>query len=149
MTSREAIYSKLFELAAGAAAFTTKSRAVRHWADVAPAEMPALFQEQGKQRGIKNPPTPTKWVLTADLIIYVSDATPSANGTVDIATLLNNAVDAVDAALAPSPATGTQTLGGLVTDARIVGDVDIYEGRLDAGGRLGVAVIPVEIVASV
>ena len=145
MNSRESIYAALFTVASTAAGFVTAERKVRHWTDVGPGEMPALFLEQGKQKAEKVPPKPTKWTLTADLIIYVADST---SGEDDIATALNNLVDAVDAALAPSPATNTQTLGGLVTDCRIQGDVEIYEGNAD-NRRLGIAVIPVEIIATV
>lgn len=141
MNSRESIFAALFATVSNSPQFTTKSRAVRHWADVAPAEMPALFQEQGKQHAITNRPAPTKWIFYVDVIIYVGETSTS---TTDVATVLNNLVDGVLAAIAPSPATGVQTLGGLVADARVQGEIEIHEGRND-GGRLGVAVIPIEI----
>lgn len=144
MNSREQIFAALFALASGASSFTTKSRSVRHWADVAPAEMPALFQEQQKQRGTVNRPAPTKWTFYADLIIYVSES----SSTDDVSTALNNVVDQVVLALEPSVTSTSQTLGGLVTDCRVQGEIEIHEGRGD-GGRLGIAVIPIEIIANV
>jgi hypothetical protein len=43
---REAIYSALWSMAAGAANFASANRRLRHWADVAAAEQPALFMSE-------------------------------------------------------------------------------------------------------
>jgi hypothetical protein len=145
VNSRELIYSTLFALVADAAEFTTTSREARLWSDVAPAEMPALFQQQGNQTATTNRPAPTKYLLTVDLIIYACEATAGDNLTV---TVLNNLVDAVIAKLDPPPGMPCQTLGGLVTDVRVQGAIDVHEGRND-NGRIGIAVIPVEILANV
>ena len=40
MIIRETIYAALWALGAGAARFATASRRLRHWSDVAPAELP-------------------------------------------------------------------------------------------------------------
>jgi len=46
MIVREAIYGALWSLAAGAASFASANRRLRHWADLAPAEQPALFMSE-------------------------------------------------------------------------------------------------------
>jgi hypothetical protein len=144
MTStREAIYSALFALVSGLSGFVTTSRRLRHWTDVAPEEKPALFQAQKTQGAAPVTNQPTRWHLYADLFVYVDtgqdpDAVP--------ATLLNNLVDAIDAALSPNPVTAApQTLGGLVTYCRISGTILTDEGTL---GSQAVAIIPVEILAT-
>ena len=54
MIVRETIYAALWELGASAAQFTSTNRRLRHWADVAAAEQPALFMsEKGGQAAIK------------------------------------------------------------------------------------------------
>lgn len=54
MIVRETIYAALWELGASAAQFTSTNRRLRHWADVAPAEQPALFMsEKGGQAAKK------------------------------------------------------------------------------------------------
>ena len=46
MIIRETIYAALWTLGAGAARFASANRRLRHWADVAPAEQPALFMSK-------------------------------------------------------------------------------------------------------
>jgi len=70
----------------------------------------------------------------------------STCNTADVVTTLNNEVDAIVAALDREPASGMQTLGGLVHDCRIAGDIETDEGRL---GQQAVAIIPIEIIANV
>jgi hypothetical protein len=54
MIIRELIYSALWELGASAAGFASANRRLRHWADVAPGEQPALFMsEKGGQATVR------------------------------------------------------------------------------------------------
>jgi hypothetical protein len=59
--------------------------------------------------------------------------------------LLNPLIDAVEAALAPSPAAGLQNLDlpAMVQHAAIAGKIDTDEGAL---GDQAIAIIPVEIL---
>ena len=51
MIDREAIYSALWAVGEGAWSFSSANRRLRHWADVAPVEQPALFMsEKGRAR---------------------------------------------------------------------------------------------------
>lgn len=147
MTSRESIFAALFTLLQTATGFNSSSRSIKDFADVAPADQPALFLQEGKQRAETRYRIPTKWTFYADIVLYVNSATP--NQSADTVTVLNQQIDAVLAVLAPSKVTADVTLGNLVEDVRVNGDVDVYEGRLDAGGRQGIAVIPIEIIATV
>jgi hypothetical protein len=52
---------------------------------------------------------------------------------------LNQLVDAIELALSPGPAFEEQTLGGLVSHCRIVGEIETDEGVL---GDQAVAIIP-------
>ena len=139
---REAIYSALWSLAAGAAHFASANRRLRHWADLAPAEQPALFMsEKGGYAVTKALGGPTIWTLHADFYIYAHSSDPYLAP----ATLLNPLVDALEAALAPSPATGIQNLGlpAMVQHAYIAGKVETDEGVL---GDQAIAIVPVEIL---
>ena len=142
MIIRESIYAALWELAAGAASFVSANRRLRHWADVAPAEQPALFMsEKGGTAVTKALGAPIVWTLYADFYIYVHSSDPYLAPAI----FLNPLLDALEAALAPSPATGIQNLGlpAMVQHAYIAGKVETDEGVL---GDRAIAIMPVEVL---
>lgn len=142
MIIREAIYAALWELGAGAARFTSASRRLRHWADVAPAEQPALFMsEKGGQAATKRLGTPIVWTLYAEFYLYVHSSDPYLAP----ATILNPLLDALEVALAPASTTGIQNLGmpEMVQHAYIAGKIETDEGVL---GDQAIAIVPVEIL---
>lgn len=142
MTSREAVFAALFALWSPAAGFVTTSRELKHWNDVKPDQQPAGFQLETGQLGERTGNgMPTKWTFSAEIYVYVH----KQNSSDLLVSLLNTQVDAVVAALAPAAASGVQTLGGLVTDCRIVGEIEVFEGNLD---KQAVAIIPVIIIAN-
>jgi hypothetical protein len=139
---REEIYGALWQLGSTSAQFASGSRRLRHWADVAPAEMPALFMvEKGGTAVSKALGAPQIWTLLADFFVYAHSSDPYTAP----ATILNPLLDALEVALAPSPATGIQNLGlpQMVQHVRIQGKIETDEGVL---GDLAVAVVPVEIL---
>ncbi|HUE67181.1 MAG TPA: hypothetical protein VMP38_03290 [Candidatus Acidoferrum sp.] len=141
---REAIYGALWRLASEAASFATANRRLRHWSDVSPAEQPALFMSQKRQRGTTHQGAvnlPVVWTLLADFYIYVHSSDPALSPAI----LLNPLIDAIELALAPDPGTGVQDLGlpQMVRHVRIVGEVETAEGVL---GDQEMAIIPVEIL---
>ena len=142
MIIRETIYSALWTLGAGAARFVSANRRLRHWADVASAEQPALFMsEKGGDAAIKRLGAPIIWTLRAEFYVYAHSSDPyMAPGTI-----LNPLIDALEAALAPSPTTGIQNLGlpEMVQHAFIAGKVETDEGVL---GDQAIAIVPVEVL---
>ncbi len=142
MIIREAIYSALWQLGAGSGQFASTNRRLRHWSDVAPIEQPALFMsEKGGLAVVKALGAPIAWTLHADFYIYVHTSDPYiAPGTI-----LNPLLDALEQAIAPSPATGIQNLGlpEMVSHAYIAGKVETDEGIL---GNQAIAIVPVEIL---
>ena len=142
MIRREAIYAALWTLGAGASSFASANRRLRHWTDVAPAEQPALFMsEKGGHAVTKAQASPITWTLYADFYIYVHSTDPYLAP----AMMLNPLLDALEAALAPSPATGIQNLGlpAMVQHAYIAGKIETDEGVL---GDQAIAIVPVEIL---
>jgi hypothetical protein len=142
MITREPIYCALWELAAGSASFATAERRLRHWSDVGPAEQPALFMsEKGSVAKVKALGAPVIWTLYADFYIYVHSSDPHEAPAI----LLNPLLDALEAALAPQPATGIQNLGlpAMVQHAYISGKIETDEGTL---GDQAIAIVPVEIL---
>lgn len=136
----EQVYSALFALAAGIPGVTTTSRRLKNAQDVAPADSPALYQVQGQQKAVYTENAPgIIWDITATWIVVVIDNDP----TQPITPTLNPILDAIAAALAPSPAQPRNTLGGLVETCAIDGNVEIFEGVL---GDRAVAVVPIRIV---
>jgi hypothetical protein len=138
--SRETYYAALFTLVSGAASFHTASRRVRHWSDVQASEQPALFLAVGPQTPQQVRNLPPKWMLDAKLYVYAH-----ADGNLDPGPILNNLIDAVEAALQPSVNKVTQDLGGLVSHAWIEGVVETDEGTL---GEQAVAVIPIRMLVA-
>ena len=142
MIIRETIYGALWTLARGAAGFASADRRLRHWAEVAPIEQPALFlSEKGGLARSKRLGAPIVWTLYADFYIYAHSSDPYLAP----ALLLNPLVDALEMALAPAAATGIQNLGlpGMVSHAQIVGRVETDEGVL---GDQAIAIVPIEIL---
>lgn len=140
--ARETIYAALWSLISGAAQFASASRRLRHWSDVSPAEQPALFMsEKGGAGTTKALGAPIIWALKADLYVYAHSTDPYTAP----ASVLNPLIDAIEAALAPVPATGIQNLGLplMVQHARLAGRVETDEGVL---GDQAVAIMPVEIL---
>lgn len=144
MQAREAIMEALFSLVSGSASFATAARRLKLWGDVASTDKPALFMcERGDEYKGAERYTPPTVTMNVDLFIYI-DA--GKDQSIIPASILNPLIDAIDAALAPSPSTGRQTLGGLVSHCYIDGKILKDPGDLDGDG---VAVIPVKILATV
>jgi hypothetical protein len=142
MIIREVIYAALWTLGSVAGTFASANRRLRHWTDVAPIEQPALFMsEKGGHAVIQALGAPIAWTLYADFYIYVHSSDPYAAP----ATILNPLLDALERALAPSPATGIQNLGLplMVQHAYISGKIETDEGVL---GDQAIAIVPVEIL---
>lgn len=139
--NRESIITALFNLVSNAAAFNTASRRLQLWSSVASTDKPALFMcERGETYTRAGEAVPESVTLNVDLYIY-TDAGKEQSAVP--ATVLNNLIDAIDAALAPNYLTGLQTLGGLVSHCWIEGKLMKDAGDLDGDG---VAVIPVRIL---
>ena len=142
MIARERIYAALFARAAGAAAFATTARRMRHWSTLTPPEQPALYMRQKTETAaVKALGAPIVWTLAVELYVYVHSSEPHSPPVI----ALNPLIDALEAALAPPPATGIQDLGlpDMVEHACITGRVEINEGGLR---DQAVAIIPVEIL---
>jgi len=145
MISRETIYSKLFTLVLGLKGthgIQTVSRKLKHFADVPPAQQPAIFQVQRFEDPVQTRLLPTKWKLNVDLYVYVNTA---KNPNASPAVLLNPILDAIEALFPPEEG-NIQTLGGLCSHAWISGKIETTEGLL---GDQEVAVVPIEILAPV
>jgi hypothetical protein len=126
----------------GSPAFVTVSRKFRMWDDVPAGEQPACFLRQIPGRVDQNDPFKlSRWTLKCGIWIY---AKYSPVFGVTPAVLLNNLIDVVDKALLPPPFADGQTLGGLVVNCWLEGDVIIDEGNLP-GDDQAVAVLPCSI----
>ena len=142
MIAREPVYAALWALVAQVGDFATAERRLRHWADVSPAEQPAVFMcEKGSEARVKALGAPVVWTLHADFYVYAHSSDPHRAP----ASILNPLVDAIETALAPSLATGIQDLGlpAMVHHAYISGKIETDEGVL---GDQAIAIVPVEIL---
>lgn len=126
--------------------FNTMSRRLKLFSAVPGGEQPALYlYEKDETHKRAETITPAIRQLEADIIIYINVGKDTA--TVP-ATLMNNLIDLIDpnsgGVLKPdNPQANRQTLGGLVWDCWIEGNVQKVPGDLDGQGM---AVLKVKIL---
>ena len=99
------------------------------WSKTPPANQPALFQIQtGESASQVGEIGLTRWILDFTLEVYaIADA---ASATVPDS-LINGILDGIDKTLQPKPPYERQTLGGIVTNCWIDGDIIIGTGQID------------------
>ena len=138
--TREAAFSALFAAVSTAYPWGLASRRMKLWSEVPAALRPAFFQLESGRKPI-NGPRPRRrggrWRPSSFFIL--TPATRRRPG----ATAINNALDAIDAALAPASSNvglGRQTLGGAVYDCKITAVPVRDTGDLDGDGLAVVAV---------
>jgi hypothetical protein len=141
--SREAAFSALFQRVSAAYAWGVVSRRIKLWSEVPAQLRPALFQlESGPETYQWTSLAAPRRTFEAKLFLYFDARDPSKPG----ASAINEALDALDAALAPrrlDDARGRQTLGGAVYDCKIIGVPVRDTGDLDGDG---LAVVSVRLV---
>jgi hypothetical protein len=142
--SREAAFTALFAAVSAAYPWSIASRRMKLWNETPPSMRPSLYQLESGPETYQwtNQATPRR-TLEAKLFLYFDARNPTTPGS----TAINNALDALDAALAPQSldlATGRQTLGGAVYDCRITGVPVRDVGDLDGDG---LAVVSVRLIA--
>ena len=113
----------------------TVSRRLEHWADVSKERQPALYMApQSQTYTVAGRGMPPKRSLPVSLYLYCNNDDPS---------LMQDLLDAIEAALEPDEGEETLTLGGLVSHCRIEGQIETDEGLL---GDQAVAIIPISIL---
>ena len=111
------------------------------WSKTPPTNQPALYLIQVAEHATQATAIgETKWIIDYVLQIY---ATADASSGAVPDTLINAILDAVDVTLQPRPNAERQTLGGLVTNCWIEGEIIIGTGQLDT--QL-VMLVPVRVV---
>ena len=142
MATREAIMAALLAKLSGTAEYASVSRRDRAPETVTPALSPALFLfEESETYRRDGPSKPAVRSLIVKAVIY-NNVGPSSN--VIPMTIVNNALDALDAALAPDvPGLNTCTLGGLVNGVLIDGEIAKSPGQVTG---VAVAIVPIRII---
>lgn len=142
----EAIEAAVFALLAGMVTTPTVQKFTRKYistTDFSNLSLPVVefFITRESQDGAK-PGSPTKLTLHGKIFVFVS----TIDTAVEPTTALNNIVKGVRTVLAPAAgANNYQTLGGLVVDCRINGDVERDPGFISG---VGAAAIPLEITTT-
>lgn len=140
-TTREQVMVALLALLSGTGNFVTISRRNRSPESLGPALTPALFLlEDGEEYEIKSVSLPPIRHLLVSAIFY-NDI--GADQVAIPATAINNALDNLDAALAPTTPTGLTTLGGLAYSVKITGEVKKAPG--DKTGK-SLAIVPIRVI---
>lgn len=144
--TREQVALALLSLLTSSAQYNYTSRRLRMPDQMANVAKPALFQIEHKETHVKGKLiTPAYRILHVDVWIYIAIGTDPNSTPI---TTLNTLIDAIDpdsgGVLKPSPMNGRQTLGGLVTDCYVNGEIVKVPG--DIGNGMGAAIIPIEVV---
>jgi hypothetical protein len=148
LNDREVISVALFDLLANNAGiqelFVTTSRAAKMFTEVDASLQPALYLMKVGEQTVQNEAYGlTKYILEYRILAYArADATPETI----YETLLNQMLDAVDAAMQSTPPGENQTLGGVVTNAWIEGATDVDTGVLQQQCAL---VIPIKVITGI
>ena len=141
MATREQVMTALLALVGGVATFALASRRNRSPESLTPAQSPAVFLiEESDEYVVRSPSLPPKRELMVSAVFY-NDV--GANENAIPSTVINAALDALDAALKPTTPSGLCTLGGLVESAQISGKVERVHGAKT--GR-SLASVPIKIV---
>ncbi len=142
MVSRNQIADALMELLINSYTFGFTSRKLKMLEAVSVNLRPALFLTNYDQSVSYQSETLRKRSMTFRAVIYTSARDPDISGDV----LLNDILDAIETALAPSGADiliNRQTLGGIVSHCYIEGEITKDPGDLD---KDGLAVIPIIVL---
>ena len=127
--SREAAFSALFATVSAAYPWGLASRRMKLWGEVPSSLRPAFFQlESGPETYQWPSPAAPKRTFEAKLFLYFASQDLTTPGSIAI----NNALDAIDAALAAAgqdAALGRQTLGGAVLRLQDCGRAGARSGR--------------------
>ena len=141
ISTRETIYSGLFDVFSNIDGFATVSRRLQDWTDVGADQQPALFQVQKGEVFIQQKGLPKKADLAVDLYIYAY----SNDTSTPPSTILNPLLDAVENLLQPNPGQDAVTLDiPGVSHIWISGKIETDEGIL---GDQSVCIIPISILA--
>jgi hypothetical protein len=145
ISPRESISAALFKLLQAiqtTPAVTTFSRRYVDSTSLGGANLPAVVLLVKSEDAIrKGMGIPIEWKVTAGVFVFVS--TTDTDTEPDM--VMNNILDAIEAAVAPDKGSGYQTLGGLVVNCRINGTIERDPGFMSG---VGAAAIPIEITTT-
>ncbi len=138
--NREQVWSGIFAVLEKMPEFAARGRTAVLPSD-APAYPAVYLVQLGETAHKPGRGIPIIYTASADIVIYVRNDSNS-----DPAPPINDLIDATLAALLPpNPIDCKQTLGGLVEDAWVEGQIDRSDGAL---GGFGAVVIPFKILSS-
>lgn len=142
MASRETIITALLAKLAAGGAFKTIGRRNRDPESIPTDETPALLLVKLSEKIERvSPNLSAKRVLNMMAYVY-TDVGSDENAIPE--TPLNNALDSIEAALAPDDPTQNKcTLGGLVFYAQVEGDIDV---GIDASSGKAIQSVPIRVL---
>lgn len=141
---RETIYAALYALLINVSDWNFVARRFHAISELSEGQFPAMLMVQKKElaeaggRGI-----PVKWTLQLDVIVYVDTTNSPARVPSQVT---NQILDDLEAVIQPNVSNMLslpQTLGGLVSQCRIRGEIITDEGIL---GSHGFIMVPIEVV---
>jgi hypothetical protein len=139
-TTREQALAALLAAVTAQGYFTTTGRRARDPSVIGPLLSPACFLVRSGETLERKSPNLVIRTLHVSAFVY-NDVGAAPNAIPE--TVLNNAMEALEAALAPAQPGGLCTLGGLVYAAYLKGEVHTAPAEL-TGKAL--AIVPIEIV---
>ena len=142
--TREQIYAALYNQLLTVSAWAFADRRFHVITELQEGQFPAMMMlQKGELSEVQGRGVPIKWVLKVDVLVYV-DSSNSPNRVP--AQVVNPILDALELCIQPNINNALllpQTLGGLVSQCRIKGEIVTDEF---IGGSQAMVSIPLEIV---
>jgi hypothetical protein len=144
ISTRESIGAALFALVQKLTGISNAQRSYIDAMTLGTSNLPALELVEKRERAeFRGTGLPVKWTLVYYLYLFASTSpNPGEDGA---ETILNNLLDTIEKSIGPSVPTGIQTLGGLVYDVRVNGEI-VREPGFASG--IGAAAIPIEVTTT-
>jgi hypothetical protein len=145
ISTRESISAALFDLLKAIQTSPPVASFSRRYLDstaLGTANLPAIeLMVKSEEAIMKGMGVPIQWKLMAHIFVFVS----TTDTETEPETVMNNILDAIEAAVAPDKGSGYLTLGGLVVNCRINGMIERDPGFI---GGVGAAAVPIEITTT-
>lgn len=137
--TREQVYGALFNILSAIPGLKKSSRRLEHWDEVPFADTPALYQVQSSESISKVPSQPSRRVFRVEVYVYVK---VDEGTSVVPAAIMNPILDSIEDSLSGNPHNRMNTLGGLVFDAHIDGEIETDGGVIS---QTMVAIVPIVV----
>jgi hypothetical protein len=142
--TREHVSIALYNLLVGSSTYQTTGRRFQTFANLPNVQKPALFLVEPKENHRRDKElVPARRIIEYECFIFIDDGTDPNAVPITVLNPLIDAIDPVNGGVLTPGINGRQTLGGIVMDCYIEGEIIKVPGDLDGQGA---AIIPIKVI---